>query len=110
MRYGRLILDTTKENDIDIIQKIKDNERLDEDYTLIIKSISIDVIDYGENYSVSDDGYQVPTINFITDNTNSKYTTQFEINHDMPLNCMNCELTEASIVGTTAKVKVDYGY
>lgn len=110
MRYGRLILDMTQENNIDIIQKIKDNESLGEDYPMIIRSISVKVIDFGEDYSIEESGYTTPTAELIIDNTDTAYTSRFLIDHDTPLECRDCELKEADISSTMSKVLIDYGF
>ena len=110
MRYGRLILDTTKENNINIIQKIKENESLGEDYPMLIRSISVKVIDFGEDYSIEESGYTIPTVELIIDNTDTAYTSRFVIAPDTPLECRDCELKEAGISSTMAKVLIDYGF
>lgn len=110
MRYGRLILDTTQENNVDLILKIKENENLGKDYPMIIRSISVKVIDYGENYFITDFGYVTPKVELIIDNTDTAYTSKFIIDNNTPLECRDCELKEADIISTTAKVLVDYGF
>lgn len=102
MKYGRLKIDVN--DNVNLIEMIKDNETLDDDYFLKIRSLFVKIIPKDGEYSITDS-----KVDLIIDNTNTESTSTLEIDYNTPLNIVDCELTEIEIDGN-ARVCIDYGF
>lgn len=102
MKYGRLKIDVN--NNVNLIEKIKENETLGNDYSLKIRSLFVKIIPKDGEYSIADS-----KVDLIIDNTNTDKTSTLEIDYSTPLSLMDSELTEIEIDGN-GRVCIDYGF
>lgn len=103
MNYGRLILDSTAQ--IDLIAEIKRNEKLNNKYKVVVKSLNVKVLADDSDYTIND-----KKVTVLIDNADSESNTNIEIAYETPLSMPCARLTECQIKGTAKRVLVDYAY
>lgn len=103
MNYGRLILNSIKQTDL--IAEIKRNEKLNDKYKMVVKSLNVKVLADESEYTINNN-----KVRLLIDNADSESNTSIEIEYDSPLSIPYARLTECQIQGTAKRVLVDYAY
>lgn len=103
MNYGRLILDVTTQ--IDLIAEIKENEKLNDKYKMVVKSLNVKVLADESEYSINNNKAIL-----LIDNADSESNTNIEIAYETPVSMPCARLAECQIKGTAKRVLIDYAY